>query len=115
MSAKNPHSEHDDPEVIFHAIIETLAQENQAVTPGKMMSSPGIKYHDKVFAFYDDHQMVFRLGKDFRPETHGIYHYSLLSPFKTKAPMADWFQITAADQDKWETLARYALRRMMGG
>jgi hypothetical protein len=99
----------DQEEIIFRKIADQLAKENNSVNLGKMMSSPGIKYKNKVFAFYYNKQMVFRLGKEFDPKSFQIEKFSLLNPFKNKPPLAGWFQITFADQDKWEKLARRAL------
>mgnify|MGYP002864013020 CR=1 FL=1 len=104
----------EDAEQRFRSIAALLAAENKDIAPGKMMSSPAIKYRGKVFAFYYGNKMVFRLGRDFRPETFGINQYSILAPFKTKPPMMDWFEIPATSADKWETLARYALLQKGG-
>ncbi len=102
-----------DEELHFRAIAETLAKENDSVTLGKMMSSPGIKYKDRVFAFYHYQAMTFRLGRNVTPEAFGVRNYSLLAPFKTRSPMMDWFQVASADRQRWEELARYALRLMV--
>ncbi len=103
----------DQEEILFREVANTLKKENNAVSLGKMMSSPGIKFKNKVFAFYYNKQMVFRLGKEFDPKSFQIKKYSLLNPFKNKPPLAGWFQITFADQDKWEKLARQALRLLV--
>lgn len=105
----------DGAERRFRSIAERLIHENTAVALGKMMSSPGIQYQGKVFAFYYAGRMVFKLGRDFQPESLGIRQYSLLAPFKTKPPMIDWFEIPSTEQQRWEALARYALQRMSGG
>ena len=98
---------------IFEAILETLSNENDDVIAGKMMSSDGIKYKAKVFAFFHKEQMVFKLGREFEPETHGINNFSILSPFKNKAPLYDWLEIPYASQMHWESLTRIALTRMV--
>jgi hypothetical protein len=67
----------------------------------------------KVFAFYHKKQMIFNLGKDFDPASFEITDYSLLSPFKTKPPLAGWFQIPYAHNHEWEKLARQALSLMV--
>ena len=100
-------------ELFFRSIAEALANENSDVTWGKMMSSPGIRYKDKFFAFYYNKGVVFRFGREFKPETVGINNYTLLAPFKTKPPLVDWFCISAGDQGRWEELARIALQRMV--
>lgn len=99
----------DKEEQRFRSIAALLTNENSAITLGKMMSSPALHYQGKVFAFYYDKKMVFRLGRNFQPELFDIRHYSLLAPFKTKPPMVDWFVIPFDDQHRWEEMSRYAL------
>jgi hypothetical protein len=101
-------------EVHFRSIAESLANGHSDVTWGKMMSSPGIRYKEKFFAFYYDKTIVFRFGREFKLEEIGITNYSLLSPFKSKPPLVDWFRITVADQERWGELAEIALQRMAG-
>jgi hypothetical protein len=96
----------------FHFIAEKMFQELENVELGKMMSSPGIKYKTKVFAFFYQDRMVFRLGKGFDPTKVGVGEYSLLSPFKNKAPLAGWFEIPYDYESKWEELAQIALSVM---
>lgn len=98
--------------VLFNAIIDELSTKNVSVEAGKMMSSPGIKYKNKVFAFYYGDQMVFRLGKDFDPETKGISQFSYLSPFKNKPPMKGWVEVPFTHHQKWPYLAGLALEKM---
>jgi hypothetical protein len=100
------------PEQQFSAIAAQLAVENHEITTGKMMSSPGIRYRNKVIAFFYHEAMVFKLGRAFDPGTFGLHAYQLLSPFKTKPPLRDWFEVAATHSDRWEALARLALQRM---
>ena len=102
----------DKEQALFEKIAEKLSGENNSVAPGKMMSSPGIRYKNKVFAFYAKKEMIFRLGKGFQPEAFKIKSYSLINPFKSKPPLAGWFQISFAEKEKWEKLARLALELM---
>jgi TfoX/Sxy family transcriptional regulator of competence genes len=104
----------NDSQAIFQTVLETLSKEYDEVTSGKMMSRDGIKYKGKVFAFFHKNQMVFKLGREFEPEAEGIRNYSVLSPFKTKAPLYDWLEIPSDSQIQWESLARKALERMIG-
>ena len=96
-------------EALFKNIASKLANENQSISIGKMMSSPGIKYKNKVFAFYHNKEMIFKLGKQFDPASMGIEQYQLLNPFKNKPPMSGRFQIPFEYGEKWEELARQAL------
>lgn len=82
------------------------------VTEGKMMSSVGIQFKGKNFAFYRDGTMVFKLGRDFDPASEGIHQYELLSPFKSKPPLKDWFVIGNTSSDKWPLLAEIAYQKM---
>ena len=99
----------------LYEIAENLMKKESNVTLGKMMSSPGIKYKNKVFAFYYNKEMVFKLGKEFDPASFKIEKFSYLSPFKNKPPMMAWFVITLEDEDKWEALAGEALKIMKEG
>ncbi|MCB9187209.1 MAG: hypothetical protein H6601_10785 [Flavobacteriales bacterium] len=102
------------PEQKFESVAEELAQ-HAGVTLGKMMSSPGIQFNGKNFAFFYQDQMVFRLGREWKPEENGIRDWKHLSPFKKKAPLYDWYCITAKDADLWPNLASKALSRMIAG
>jgi hypothetical protein len=100
------------PEQQFLAIAAQLAAESQEITTGKMMSSPGIRYRNKVLAFFYRETMVFKLGRAFDPGSYGLHDYQLLSPYKTRPPLRDWFEVSATHSDRWEALARLALQRM---
>lgn len=94
----------------FEDIRQKIISEETDVALGKMMSSEAITYKKKVFAFYHDDTMCFKLGRDFDLEKHGITEYHVLSPFKNKAPMRDWLYIPQAD--KWDDLAQIALQKI---
>lgn len=95
-------------EALFASLQATFAKKSQ-VKAGKMMSSPGITYKSKVFAFFYKDKMVFKLGKEFEPKDHKISKYSYLSPFKNKAPMKAWFEIPFSEKKHWPTLTELAL------
>lgn len=97
------------PQEQFEDIHKELTTQNEKVTSGKMMSSSAICYKGKVFAFFHDGQMTFKLGDNFEPEAMGITEYRLLSPFKTKPPMRAWFTISFSEQTHWKSLAIEAL------
>ncbi len=85
------------------------------VSLGSMMSAPGIQYKRKKFAFLYQNQMVFLLGRDWKPADASISEWSHLSPFKNKPPLYDWFCITENDADLWLELAELSLERKMAG
>ena len=99
-------------EQLFNEIVEKICKNNKDVELGKMMSSPGLKYNNKVFAFYYDNEMTFKLGKDFDPGNYGINKFSFLSPFKNKPPMKAWFQLPFEEKDNWLEMAKLALSKM---
>ncbi|MDN5203836.1 hypothetical protein QQ008_20765 [Fulvivirgaceae bacterium BMA10] len=92
----------------FEQIGERMISQFENVQWGKMMSSPAIVYNKKVFAFYYDDGMTFRLGADFDLEGNGIHDYQLLNPFKNKGPLKGWFVIHDTQMDQWESLAKSA-------
>ena len=96
-------------EDIFYKISDKFCDNKHGVILGKMMSSPGLKYNNKVFAFYHKETMGFRLGPQFDPMASGIKNAKPLSPFKTKPPLKGWFIIESVESDLWEDLTEMAL------
>lgn len=97
----------------FLRIQEEMITKYGSVSPGKMMSYPAIRYKTKVFAFYHNNEMIFRMGKDFDPSTFKLRKYSILNPFKKKAPLYGWFQVPIIESKKWEKLANYAYDKIV--
>jgi hypothetical protein len=97
------------PEKQFNSIVSKITSLDQDVNLGKMMSSPGLKYKDKVFAFYHKETMGFRLGPDFNPDKIGLKNAKPLSPFKKKPPLKGWFIIEQYESDTREMLAEMSL------
>lgn len=95
-------------ETQYREIVKKLTTEHKEVFEGKMMSSPGIKYKDKVFSFYNKESMGFRLDKEL-----DIHQYAAnpkpLSPFKKKPPLKGWWIIDHSESGCWEELAKIAL------
>ncbi|XOV93642.1 MAG: hypothetical protein ACFHWX_02810 [Bacteroidota bacterium] len=79
------------------------------VESGNMMSSPGLKFKEKVFAFFHKGKMGFRLGPNFDPDKMGLRNHEPLSPFKTKPPLKGWFIVDQSEMDFWEPLTEMAL------
>ena len=87
-----------------------LNHESSGVGIGKMMSAPALQYQGKVFAFYKNESMTFKLD----PATdlnsvYGIERFELLSPFKNKSPLKGWFVISENYSSLWSQLAEEAL------
>ena len=93
----------------FNAIVKKMEPEYTDVHLGKMMSSPGLKVNNKVFAFYHKETMGFRLGKNFDAPKYGLKTARWLSPFKTKPPLKAWYIIDFSEADFWEELASMAM------
>ncbi len=79
------------------------------VVEGKMMRALGLKYNNKVFAFFHEEKMGFRLGPNFDEEKMGLKNVQPLSPFKTKPQLKGWFIIDQNEIDLWEPLTSMAL------
>lgn len=99
----------NQPEQLFQSTTDRLVALDSDVHAGKMMSSPGLKYRDKVFAFFYKNEMGFRLGPTFDPDKMGISNAKPLNPFKRKPPLKGWFIIEHDEIDTWETLSKMAL------
>ncbi|NNE27285.1 MAG: hypothetical protein HKN09_10615 [Saprospiraceae bacterium] len=97
-------------EARFHTIAQAFVAQHEGVILAKMMSSPGLKFNDKVFAFYHKDKMGFRLGTQFNLEANGIANAEPLSPFKTKPPLKGWFMIDVVEADLWPLLTEEALK-----
>ena len=96
----------------FFEIASIFSGENKDITTGNMMSSPGIKYKDKVIAFYYNDEMVIRLGKSADHKSLGINNPKFLNPFKHKPPMTGWVCFSSNDIGRWEKLTHVALETM---
>ena len=96
------------PQSLFQEIAKTLMMRDNKVNLGKMMSSPGIQYKGKNFAFIHNDEMTFKLGKKFNAEANGIHEVRYLSPFKTKPPLKSWLVISESQSHLWPGLAELA-------
>jgi hypothetical protein len=99
--------------ILFLKIGEEMAAEYSSVSFGTMMSSPALRYKNRVFAFNHNSEMIFRLGREFSPEIFKLKKCSILNPFKNKAPMYAWFQVPFVENKKWKKLTEYALKKLM--
>ena len=99
------------PHSIFEQITADLTQ-NPDVVLGKMMSAPGLKYKDSVFAFFHKGSMTVKLGNEFDAQAWGLTEVGPLSPFKTKPPLKDWLVVDPVHQNQWPRLAELALERI---
>ena len=93
----------------FFEIASLLSGEDKKITLGNMMSSPGIKYKNKVIAFYHRDEMVFRIGKGADFVKLGIRKTKFLSPFKSKPQMTGWICLGYGERVIWEKISRAAL------
>ena len=98
-------------QAMYEYLADKLTKED-GIAHGKMMTAPAVKYRGKVFVFFHQEKMTFKLGKDFDPTSQDITEFSYLSPFKNKPPMKAWFEIPFSQKDKWATLAQLALEKM---
>ena len=94
---------------LFNKIRARFCNEHGKVSKGKMMSSPAIHYNNKVFAFFSTkNKMVFKLGKNY-PIKNLKIEVDVFSPFKTKKPLAGWYQLDFKYANEWENLSKLAL------
>ena len=93
----------------FNEIREGFCASDPDITSGKMMSSEAVTYKGKVFAFFSrKKKMVFKLGKGFDPDTMN-FEIPVFNPFKNRAPLNGWFEVSFSDKKQWKPVAKKAL------
>lgn len=96
-------------EQYFNEIRGQFCLKEDEIKSGKMMSSEAITYQGKVFAFFSrKKKMVFKLGKDFDPDNYRI-EICVFNPFKNRAPLNGWFEVSYTEKEHWQPLAKQAL------
>ena len=98
-------------EKLFNSIVEKYVDGNKT-TFGKMMSSPALKFENKVFAFFYKDSMTFKLGEKFNPDEYDLTDVELLNPFKNKGPLKGWYVVNYSNSKKWDTLTNKALEEI---
>ncbi|MEL6535568.1 MAG: hypothetical protein AAFQ98_09170 [Bacteroidota bacterium] len=99
-------------EELFNAIRDHFCGIDSLILPGKMMHSEAVTYEGKVFAFFSrKKKMVFKLGKDFEPDSVGV-EIAVFNPFKNRGPLNGWFEIPYSEKELWQPMAERALNRI---
>ena len=93
----------------FQQIFETFPEKYDGVIQGNMMRSDALKINGKVFCFFYEDNMCFKLGKNADPERLELVDAWLLNPFKNKPPMKGWFVVPFSDAEIWMRLAEESM------
>lgn len=96
----------------FDQIVDQILDAHKDCEVGKMMSSPGLQYKKKNFAFLNKETMGFKLGKEFDIDVQGVKEWSYLSPFKTKPPLYAWYVLDQKEMDHWPRLTELAYSKL---
>ena len=97
----------------FQQILKHMEVAYQGVVRGNMMKSPALSVRSKVFAFFHQNEMGFKLDqkasyfKDQYPDSR------YLNPFKNKPPMKGWLIIPSKYHSDWSDLAIEAYLNMI--
>jgi len=94
--------------LMFESLVDKFSKKT-GVAQGKMMTAPALKTKGKVFAFFHEEKMTFKLGTGFDPDAFGLKQWDYLSPFKNKPPMKAWFAVPYTQKEVWEELCGLAL------
>ena len=98
------------PEEIFDQICKKFTDNYPDVKKGEMMSAPGLKYRNKIFTFFHNNAMCFRVGAKFDLWSFGITNPKPLTPFKTKPPLKGWYYIENNESKFWDDLNEEAMK-----
>ncbi|MBD77365.1 MAG: hypothetical protein CL840_00325 [Crocinitomicaceae bacterium] len=96
-------------EQYFNEIRKRFCSNATEIEEGKMMSFEAIKYKRKVFAFFTGNKkMVFKLGKEFNPDTQD-FDINVFNPYVKRAPFNGWFEVPYSAKEYWPTLTEKSL------
>jgi TfoX/Sxy family transcriptional regulator of competence genes len=89
----------------FERIQNEMEAAFAGVAAGNMMGSPALTCRSKVFAFFHENEMIFKLGQT-TADYMGKYPGSrFLNPFKKKPPMKGWLVVPCEYHNEWASLA----------
>ncbi len=95
-------------EEVFNGILKEITRDRPQVHLGNMMRSPALALENKVFAFYHQQSMVFKLDQQAPFYKEKFPGADYLSPFKNRPPMKGWVVVPADYQHHWKSLAEEA-------
>ncbi len=99
-------------EEFFNEVRAKCMSKENSIKSGKMMSSEAITYNGKVFAFFSrKKKMVFKLGKDFEPNSVDD-EIQVFNPFTKRGPLNGWYEVPFTKKDLWIMLTEKALHRI---
>ncbi len=84
----------------------------KGVTAGNMMRSPAITYRSKVFAFFHENEMGFKLDHKAGDFIEKYPNSRFLNPFKNKPPMKGWLVVPGEYHNDWASLTLAAYQNM---
>jgi len=96
----------------FDQIQNEMQAAYTGVASGNMMRSPALTYKSKVFAFFFNDEMGFKLdakAADFKELYPGSKY---LSPFKKKPPLKGWLVVPGTYHNDWNNLALEAYKNL---
>jgi len=103
------------PESVFKTIEQDFIHNFPEVESGNMMRADALKVNGKVFCFFHEENMTFKLGKGVDMDRPELAEATFLSPFKHKPPMKAWLIIPFTTPDMWKALAEEAMEKVAGG
>lgn len=103
------------PESVFKEIEQDFLQNFPEGEVGNMMRADALKINGKVFCFFHEQKMTFKLGKGVDLDRPELAEATFLSPFKNKPPMKGWLIIPFSTPEMWRALAEEAMEKVAGG
>lgn len=94
------------PQEIFFSIGNKLANAEQS----QMFGKPCFKVNGKAFICFFQQEMVFKLPGEIYNESLQLSGSHLFDPSSKNRPMKEWIQIPYSHCNKWEQLAKEAMK-----
>jgi hypothetical protein len=99
---------------VFEELVELLGEQDPDVRAGKMFGMPTIMCGRKAIAGLTHGEMVFKLAGPEHADALGLAGSHLFDPGDMGRPMKQWVVVPTRHVERYEELARAALRDLKG-
>lgn len=92
-----------------------IGESLKGVELSQMFGKPALKVKGKAFACFFQNCMVFKLSGDEHAGAMKLKGSKLFDPSGSGRAMKEWVQVTYANKNRWEELAKAAMKYVGAG